>query len=61
MTATVVQITAPRKHQPSPADARRPFARDACAWSEAIEQVTLTNLRIVFAWQRVLLRAWWGA
>ena len=31
---------------------------DACRWSEAIESVWMTNLRIVFAWQRTWLRAW---
>lgn len=30
---------------------------DACRWSEAIETVWLTNLRIAFAWQRTVLRA----
>ncbi len=31
---------------------------DACRWSEAIESVMTTNLRVVFAWQRTVLRAW---
>ena len=31
---------------------------DACRWSEAIETVLTTNLRVVFAWQRTVLRAW---
>ena len=31
---------------------------DACRWSEAVESVMTTNLRIVFAWQRTVLRAW---
>lgn len=35
----------------------RPIS-DACRWSEAIESVMTTNLRVVFAWQRTLLRAW---
>lgn len=30
---------------------------DACRWSEAIETVLTTNLRIAFAWQRMTLRA----
>ena len=30
---------------------------DACRWSEAIETVLTTNLRIAFAWQRTVLRA----
>lgn len=30
---------------------------DACRWSEAVESVWLTNLRLVFAWQRTVLRA----
>lgn len=29
----------------------------ACRWSEAIEDLTRTNLRLAFAWQRVLLRS----
>lgn len=31
---------------------------DACRWSSAIETVIATNLRIAFAWQRIILRAW---
>lgn len=31
---------------------------DACRWSSAIETVISTNLRIAFAWQRIILRAW---
>ena len=31
---------------------------DACRWSEAIESVLTTNLRVMFAWQRTVLRAW---
>ena len=31
---------------------------DACRWSEAIESVMTTNLRVMFAWQRTVLRAW---
>ena len=34
---------------------------DACRWSEAIETVWITNLRVVFAWQRMCLRAMIGA
>lgn len=30
---------------------------DACRWSEAIETVLTTNLRIAFAWHRTWLRA----
>lgn len=40
----------------------RPQAKpvsDACKWSEAFEQVTQTNLKIGFAWQRMWLRAVW--
>lgn len=29
-----------------------------CRWSEAIESVLTTNLRVMFAWQRTWLRAW---
>jgi len=32
---------------------------DACRWSEAIETVLATNLRLLFAWQRVALRSIW--
>lgn len=35
----------------------RPIA-DACRWSEAFETIALTNLRVSFAWQRMVLRAW---
>lgn len=38
----------------------KPIA-DACRWSEAIESVTASNLKIAFAWQRMLWRACWGA
>ena len=30
---------------------------EACRWSEAIESVLTTNLRIAFAWQRMVLRS----
>lgn len=36
----------------------RPVVIDALRWSEAIESVLTTNLRVVFAWQRTVLRAW---
>ena len=36
----------------------KPIA-DACRWSEAAETVLTTNLRILFAWQRVALRSIW--
>lgn len=35
----------------------RPIS-DACRWSEAFETIALTNLRVGFAWQRMVLRAW---
>ena len=38
---------------------RKPIA-DACRWSEALEIVTLSNLRLVFVWQRIVLRSVWG-
>lgn len=60
MSASVVQISAPRKNQSSQVDARRPFARDACNWSEAAEHIAATHLRIAFAWQRLIIRACWG-
>ena len=36
----------------------KPIA-DACRWPEAVEAVLATNLRILFAWQRVALRSIW--
>lgn len=30
---------------------------DACRWSQAVETIIATNLRIWFAWHRVFLRA----
>lgn len=39
---------------------QQPMVSDACRWSEAFELVAQTNLRIVFAWQRVMLRTLWG-
>jgi len=53
MTATVIQLAAYRA-------ALRPAAAHACRWSEALESVTASNLRIAFAWQRIVLRALWG-
>lgn len=38
---------------------RKPIA-DACRWSEAFEIVTLSHLRLVFVWQRMILRSMWG-
>lgn len=48
MTAAIIPI---RQAQPA--------AATACRWSEAVESVTLSNLRIAFAWQRMLLRHFW--
>lgn len=39
---------------------RRPVARDLCVLSEQAERLAAAQIRIAFAWQRVLLRAWWG-
>lgn len=39
----------------------QPAASAACRWSEAIESVTATNLRVAFAWQRLWLRLLLGA
>lgn len=39
---------------------QRQVVSDACRWSEAFELVAQTNLRIVFAWQRTVLRFMWG-
>lgn len=41
-----------------PFRAAQPAVSSACRWSSAIESVAATNLRIAFAWQRILLRAW---
>lgn len=35
-------------------------ARQSCNLSEAVETITLANLRIGFALQRVCLRLWFG-
>lgn len=40
--------------------ARRPVARDLCALSEQAERLAAAQLRAAFAWQRILLRTWWG-
>jgi hypothetical protein len=53
MTATVIHLAAYRA-------ALRPAAAQACRWSEAVESITASNLRIACAWQRTLLRTWWG-
>ena len=37
--------------------ARTHSIADACRWSEAFETIALTNLRVGFAWQRMMLRA----
>lgn len=34
----------------------RPIS-DACRWIEAFETVWVTNFRVMFAWQRTVLRA----
>lgn len=41
--------------------ARQRLITDACRWSEAIELITLTNVRIAFAWQRNVWRLLFGA
>lgn len=51
--ATVTDLSAYRA-------AARPVAAEACRWSEAVESITASNLRILFAWQRLALRAWLG-
>lgn len=51
MTANITDLAAWRAAHARP-------IKDACAWSAAVEQVALGNLRILFAWQRILLRAW---
>lgn len=48
--ATVTDLSAYRA-------AARPVAAHACRWTEAIESITASNLRIVFAWQRLAIRA----
>lgn len=38
----------------------QPAVSDACRWSEEYETVMQRNVRLMFAWQRVMLRAFWG-
>ncbi len=40
---------------------RRHPAAHLCRWSAAVEQITLTNLRIGYAWHRTWLRLLFGA
>ena len=40
--------------------ARQKPITNACAWSSAFESVAATNIKIVFAWQRIWLRAMIG-
>lgn len=51
--ATVTELSAYRA-------AARPAVSEACRWSEAVESITASNLRIMFAWQRLAIRAIWG-
>ena len=44
---------------PAPKLQAKPIA-DICRWSEAFETVTTSNLRVMFAWQRIILRSIWG-
>lgn len=46
---------------PPPAALSAPPAHIACRWSDAAESIAASNLRLAFAWQRIILRAWWGA
>lgn len=32
---------------------------DVCRWSQAVEAVAAMHLRLLFAWQRTILRAIW--
>lgn len=41
--------------------ARQRPATDLCRWSEALEKIAATNLRIAFAWQRGVMRYLFGA
>lgn len=50
MNAKITDLTAWRATHARPIN-------DVCRWSEAVETVWLTNLRIAFAWQRTVLRA----
>lgn len=36
---------------------QRPALNRACEWSSAIEHMTATNIRLYYAWQRIILRA----
>ena len=38
----------------------QPAVSDACRWSTEFEAVMNRNLRLCFAWQRVMLRTFWG-
>ncbi|NMG71836.1 hypothetical protein [Parazoarcus communis] len=40
--------------------AMRPAVSDACRWHAAIESITRSNIRLAAAWQRVLIRTWFG-
>ena len=51
MDAKITDLACWKAEHPKPIN-------DACRWSEAIESVLTTNLRVVFAWQRTVLRAW---
>lgn len=44
-------------YKPKPA---QPAVSQACRWHEATESVAASNLRILCAWQRMVLRAMWG-
>lgn len=34
--------------------------REACTVSSEFERLALAQVRFAFAWQREILRAWWG-
>ncbi len=53
MTAAILRLDLARAH-------RRPVARHACMASSGAEALAVAQLRLLFAWQRVLLRAWLG-
>lgn len=53
MDAVIIDLAAYRA-------AMRPAVSRACHWHESAESILRSNIRICAAWQRVLLRAFWG-
>lgn len=53
MDAVIIDLAAYRA-------ALRPAVAKACHWHEAAESILRSNIRIAAAWQRVVLRTFWG-